>query len=102
MLWGGVLMCHAACHTFAGLATVRILLGMLEGFCNPATMILFGMYYRRDEQPFRMGLWISFGGVSYALSGIMAYGIGFIHGSLAPWRVLYLVRFFFSSASALR
>lgn len=91
MLWGAVLMCHAACHNFAGLVVIRILLGSFEAFCNPGMMIVIGMYYKRDEQPFRMGCWIAFGGVAYMLSGLMAFGIGFINSSLYHWRVLYIV-----------
>jgi ACS family allantoate permease-like MFS transporter len=84
-------MCHAACNDFSSLAAVRTFLGALEAGCNPASMIIFGMYYTRAEQPLRMGIWIGFGGVAYILGGILGYGIGHIHSSLSTWKVLYLV-----------
>ncbi len=91
MLWGLLLMCHAACKSFAGLAVVRTLLGALESACNPAMMIIFGMYYTRSEQPFRMGSWIGFGGIAYILNGIISYGIGHVHAKTSTWRLIYLV-----------
>ncbi|RDW69887.1 hypothetical protein BP5796_08284 [Coleophoma crateriformis] len=89
--WGAVLMCHAACSNFAGLATVRTLLGAFEAGCNPACMVIFGMFYTRAEQPFRMGIWIGFGGVAYILGGIISYGIGHIQSALSTWKILYLI-----------
>lgn len=38
--WGIVLMCHAACHNFAGLVVVRTLLGMFETCCQPTFVVL--------------------------------------------------------------
>lgn len=90
-VWGIVLMCHAPCNSFAPLAVVRILLGALEAGCGPACMIIFGMYYTREEQPLRMGIWIGFGGIATMLSGLISYGIGYIRSPLSTWRVLYLV-----------
>jgi MFS family permease len=84
-------MCHAAGHNFGSLAAVRVFLGALEAGCNPACMILFGMFYTREEQPLRMGIWIGFGGIANILSGIIGYGIGHVTGPLSVWKVMYLV-----------
>jgi len=65
-------MWHAACDDFSSLAAVRTFLGALEAGCDLASMIIFGMYYTRAEQPLRMGIWIGFGGVAYILGGILA------------------------------
>lgn len=63
--WGIVLMCHAAATDFAGLATARTFLGVFEASINPGTMLLFSMWYRRIEQPLRMGIWVGSAGLGY-------------------------------------
>jgi ACS family allantoate permease-like MFS transporter len=43
IIWGIVLMCHAAVSSFSGLAAARTFLGVFEASINPGTMLLFGM-----------------------------------------------------------
>lgn len=89
--WGAVLMAHGAIHSFPALAAVRTLLGALESAINPGTMLLFGMYYKRTEQPLRMGIWIGSAGVGYIIAGIASFGIGHINSSLDSWRALFII-----------
>ena len=65
IIWGIVLMCHAAAHDFAGLAAARTFLGAFEASINPGTMLLFSMWYTRSEQPLRMGIWVGSAGLGY-------------------------------------
>ncbi|TDZ32609.1 putative transporter [Colletotrichum spinosum] len=91
VLWGAVLMCHAATRDFSGLAAARTFLGAFEASINPGTMLLFSMYYERREQPLRMGVWVGSAGVGYIAAGIVSFGIGHIsHGAMASWRILFL------------
>ncbi|GKT41918.1 putative transporter [Colletotrichum spaethianum] len=90
VLWGAVLMCHAASHNFASLAATRTFLGAFEASINPGTMLLFSMYYSRKEQPVRMGIWIGSAGLGYVTAGIVTFGIGHVQGSIASWRILFL------------
>jgi MFS family permease len=83
-------MCHAAVQNFAGLMACRTLLGVFEASMNPASMIIFAMYYTRQEQPFRMGLWIGSAGIGYIIAGIATFGIGHINSGIESWRVLFL------------
>ncbi|BFZ59204.1 hypothetical protein YB2330_000208 [Saitoella coloradoensis] len=91
VLWGGTLMCLAACHNFITLAVVRVILGAFEACATPSFMLLTGMFYRRSEQPVRIGLWYTCNGVAIAFGGLFAYAIGHIQGSLASWRYLFLI-----------
>jgi MFS family permease len=46
-------MCHAGCRSFGGLAVARFFLGMGEAAIAPGFTLLTGMFYKREEQPFR-------------------------------------------------
>lgn len=68
ILWGGSLCVMAACHSFAGLAVVRFLLGVFEAGLMPTCMILTSVWYRRDEHALRTAVWYNtFAGVSVHL-----------------------------------
>ncbi|QDS73757.1 hypothetical protein FKW77_005089 [Venturia effusa] len=54
-------------------------------------MIIFSMWYTRQEQPFRMGIWVGSAGLGYVLAGIASFGIGHISGSLSSWRYMFLI-----------
>jgi MFS transporter, ACS family, allantoate permease len=84
-------MCHAATTTFGGLAAARTFLGVFESSINPGTMVIFSMWYKRIEQPFRFGIWVGSAGLGYVIAGIASYDIGHIHGALNSWRSTFLI-----------
>ncbi|KAL2444305.1 MFS-type transporter cnsL [Exophiala dermatitidis] len=87
--WGVIMMCIAATHNFGGLATCRFIMGMSEALIFPVSSILTVMWWTREEQPIRVAFWFNQG--SSIFSGIISYGIGHTHTSIAPWRLLFLV-----------
>lgn len=91
ILWGAVVMCHAAANDFSGLAAARTFLGALESSINPGTMLFFSMYYQRREQPLRMGAWVGSAGLGYIIAGITTFGIGHIENSIEKWRLMFLI-----------
>lgn len=91
VLWGAVLMSTAACSSFAGLATVRFLLGVTEATISPGFVAITGIWWSRAEQAGRSALWISFLGVGGCVGTLLAFGIGHITGSLAPWKYIFLI-----------
>lgn len=52
-IWGGILMCTAACNSFTGLMIQRFFLGVAEAAVAPGFALLTGMFYTRKEQPLR-------------------------------------------------
>lgn len=91
ILWGAILMTSAACSSFAGIATVRFLLGMTEATISPGFVAVTGIWWTRQEQAGRSALWISFLGVGSFVGVLVAYGIGHITGSLSPWKYIFLI-----------
>ncbi|KAH8890653.1 putative MFS allantoate transporter [Thozetella sp. PMI_491] len=90
-LWGFLLMAQAAVNNFAGLAVLRVLGGAAEACADPAFMIITSMWYTRQEQPLKIGLWYTAVGIGIAFGGILGYGIGNIHGALASWKYEFLI-----------
>lgn len=92
ILWGAILMASAACDSFAGIATVRFLLGVTEATISPGFVAVTGIWWTRAEQAGRSALWISFLGVGSFVGVLIAYGIGHITtGSLSPWKYIFLI-----------
>lgn len=91
VLWGAILMTSAACSSFAGIATVRFLLGVTEATISPGFVAVTGIWWTRQEQAGRSALWISFLGVGSFVGVLVAYGIGHITGGLSPWKYIYLI-----------
>jgi MFS family permease len=89
LAWNTVLMCMAAGNNFAGLGAMRFLLGMGEAFLFPSLTVITTMFYKKSEQPFRTAIWFS--GFSSLITGVLSYGVGHAHSSIANWRLLFLV-----------
>ncbi|KAL2143307.1 hypothetical protein VTI28DRAFT_10550 [Corynascus sepedonium] len=91
MAWGAVLACTAACTTFAGLVTVRTLLGLFESVCQPAFVVLSATWYRREEQASRVTYWYMMNGAQQIVGGLLAYCFSLITtGPLRSWQWLFL------------
>ncbi|KAL3450814.1 major facilitator superfamily domain-containing protein [Aspergillus insuetus] len=91
ILWAAVLMCHAACTSFATLMTTRFILGALEAAIAPGFSLVTAKWYTRKEQPLRYGIWFSGSALASLFGGVASYGIGHIHGSLSEWQYLFII-----------
>ncbi|KAL4918321.1 major facilitator superfamily domain-containing protein [Aspergillus aurantiobrunneus] len=92
LVWGGVLMCHAATKGFDGLMAARFFLGVGEAVIGPGFALSIGMFYKREEQPARQAAWFIGNGISNLISGLIAYGIGNIDiTTITNWQLLFLI-----------
>jgi MFS family permease len=91
LVWGAVLMCHGACNNFGELMAARFCLGAAEAAIAPGFSLIVSMFYTRDEQPLRQGLWYAGNCIANIFGGLLCFGIGHIQSSLATWRVLFLI-----------
>lgn len=92
-IWGVILCCHAACHSAAPFLVCRVLLGVFEGFMNPAYVLITSQWYKKEEQFIRTCIWFGFQGFGTLLGASIAYGLA-IHSesySIPAWRLLYVV-----------
>lgn len=90
-LWGVVLMTTAGCFNYAGIMLNRFFLGFLESAVAPSFTVLVTFWWTREEQALRTGFWYSCVGVATAISPLINYGLGQIHGSLPSWKPIFLI-----------
>ena len=95
ILRGLTLSCTAATTNFAGIASVRLILGIFEAAVTPGFVLFTSQWYTKKEQGFRTGIWFSFNGFSNVFGGLVAYGVarGTFGQSvaLAGWKIIFLV-----------
>lgn len=92
VLWGTTLTLHAACHNFAGLVTVRTLLGIFESVCQPSFLILSSLWYKREEQAQTVTLWYMMNGGQQIVGGLLAYCFTLIkpNHTLKSWQAIFI------------
>ncbi|KAL2680975.1 hypothetical protein Neosp_008578 [[Neocosmospora] mangrovei] len=91
LFWGTTVILSPACKNFAGLAALRILLGMAEAGFGVGGVFYLTQWYKRDELAKRIALFYGSQTFSGAFSGLIAFGLFQIEGSLHGWQYLYLV-----------
>ncbi|KAE8231546.1 hypothetical protein CF326_g3432 [Tilletia indica] len=93
-IWGAILMCHAACHSFSGMAACRFLLGWFEGAITPAFVLITGAFYTQTESTARAGTWYTGNGWAQIIGGAATYGLLIQDPSkvhIARWREMFLI-----------
>ncbi|TAQ86447.1 hypothetical protein B7494_g5223 [Chlorociboria aeruginascens] len=91
--WGICACSVAAVQDFQGMMVVRFAIGMAEAGFYPAVLYHMSFWYKATEMPWRIALFYSVGQLASALSGLLAFAIGFLNGvgNLAGWRWLFLL-----------
>ncbi|WOO81692.1 putative transporter [Vanrija pseudolonga] len=93
IIWGGMVMAHAACKSYAELTVVRILLGWFECVVTPGFAIFTSSWYLRREQTHRQMMYYS---MNSFFSVVFGVGVYFIaknaeeRGGMSGWRVINL------------
>jgi hypothetical protein len=62
--WGIVLSVMPAAHNFGGLLASRFFLGLFEAGVAPTFVAVTQMWWRRREQPLRLGAWYAMNGIT--------------------------------------
>jgi len=90
--WGVLVMCMAAPRSFGGMAAIRTLLGATEALITPGFVLLTSRFYRREEQPLRVGLWYCCNGIGSFLGALVSYGMGHVHvGNIPNWAWIFIL-----------
>jgi MFS family permease len=84
--------CTAACDSYASLAVCRFLLGAFESAISPSLILVTSMWYKRDEQPRRIGFWYLGVGMAVMVGSLVSYGFQHYEGDkFNNWQIMYLV-----------
>ncbi|OCF41073.1 allantoate permease [Kwoniella heveanensis CBS 569] len=90
-IWGGLLMCMAAPRQFGGAAAIRFLLGCAEALVTPGFVLLVSRFYKREEQPLRVGLWYCCNGAGSFIGALVSYGMGHVSVNGVPeWAWIFI------------
>ncbi|KAJ4386765.1 hypothetical protein N0V93_009663 [Gnomoniopsis smithogilvyi] len=92
-LWGTVMTLHGVVQNFAGLVTLRLLLGALEAGFFPAAMYLCSFWYMPRDFSSRMAYFYWASALSGAFSGLLAAGIAQMDGlgGYQGWRWIFII-----------
>ncbi|KAF9870869.1 hypothetical protein CkaCkLH20_11541 [Colletotrichum karsti] len=91
-LWGTVLAVTSACHNWAGLVVTRVLLGVFESAVAPSLIVITTMWYKRQEQPPRMGIWYLGTGGGVIVGSLISFGFQHYGGSgFTSWQIMFLI-----------
>ncbi|KAG0235238.1 major facilitator superfamily domain-containing protein [Mortierella sp. GBAus27b] len=91
--WGGIMMAMAAAKNAAGLLSARFFLGVAECGLFPGVVYLFSLWYTKNEQALRNGIFFSSATMAGAFGGILAYGIEHMDGvaGLEGWQWIFIL-----------
>lgn len=82
---------QAAVTNWAGMAALRVLLGVVEAMYAGVPVYL-SFFYARDQLGLRIGLYLTGAALANAYGGALGYAIGSISNpAIAPWRVLFII-----------
>lgn len=85
LFWGISASSSAAAQNFEGMMCARFAIGMAEAGFFPAVLYHMSFWYKPSELPKRVAFFYSVGQLSSALSGLLAYAIGFMVRDPANW-----------------
>lgn len=89
--WGAMSMLQAATANFAGMMTLRFLIGAFEAGLIPPVALYLTFFYHRGEMGLRYGLFISFSPLASCFASALAYGLVHAKTSVHNWKLLFLV-----------
>ncbi|ETN41528.1 uncharacterized protein HMPREF1541_03464 [Cyphellophora europaea CBS 101466] len=91
LLWGAILSIMPAAHNFGGLMATRFLLGLFEAGVAPTFIAVTQMWWRRREQPVRLGAWYAMNGITNMFGSLITYGLGHIDTPhLKSYQIIFL------------
>ncbi|KAL7796320.1 major facilitator superfamily domain-containing protein [Trichoderma afarasin] len=91
ILWGLCLALNSVCKTYASLVALRVLLGIFEACVSPSMIIIICMWYKRREQPLRIGFFCGTVGLGIIVGALCSYGFQHYHGNVfKSWQIMFL------------
>ncbi|PLB44440.1 MFS general substrate transporter [Aspergillus steynii IBT 23096] len=93
LVWGIVATLLGVVQNLAGYLTSRTALGIAESGLFPGVVFYLSMWYKRNEQHYRVALFFSAASLAGAFGGILAWGIAHMRGvgGYNGWRWIFIL-----------
>jgi len=93
LVWGITCTLTGLCQNFGGFLTARIFLGMAESGYFPGIAFYLSMWYKRNEQLYRLALIIATVSLGGAFGGLFAFVLAKMRGiaGLSGWRWIFII-----------
>ncbi|KAI5919310.1 allantoate permease [Camillea tinctor] len=92
ILWGLIVALNSAAKSWAALATLRVLLGCFEAAVAPALILVTSMWYKKSEQPARVGFWYVGTGTGTIIGALTSFGFQHYESErFTPWQIMFLL-----------
>ncbi|RAK87592.1 MFS transporter [Aspergillus costaricaensis CBS 115574] len=93
LVWGVVATLLGVVQNYAGYLTSRTALGIAESGLFPGVVFYLSMWYKRNEQHYRVALFFSAASLAGAFGGILAWGIAHMKGvgGYSGWRWIFIL-----------
>ncbi|CAI7654205.1 unnamed protein product [Penicillium manginii] len=94
LIWGCVMLSAGFVKKWTEMVGIRIIIGALEAGFFPASVYLISTWYTRYDIQKRYAIFYLLGCVASAFTGILSYGITFMHGlgGLTAWRWIFIIQ----------
>ncbi|KAK8022095.1 allantoin permease [Apiospora rasikravindrae] len=91
-LWGLMVALTAAANNWAALVTLRVLLGCFEAAVAPALILITSMWYKKSEQPARVGFWYLGTGTGTIIGALSSFGFQhYVSDNFRSWQTMFLL-----------
>ncbi|KAJ5690847.1 hypothetical protein N7462_005239 [Penicillium macrosclerotiorum] len=93
LLWGVVATLLGVVQNYPGYLASRFFLGVAESGLFPGVVYYISMWYKRNEQHYRVALFFSAASLAGAFGGILAWAIAHMDGvgGLGGWRWIFIL-----------
>jgi MFS family permease len=93
LVWGICACSVGSVKSFSGMMCARFAIGMAEAGFYPSVLYHMAFWYKPSDMPWRIALFYSVGQIASAISGLLAFAIGYMDGlgGLAGWRWLFVL-----------
>ncbi|KAF2168408.1 hypothetical protein M409DRAFT_65412 [Zasmidium cellare ATCC 36951] len=90
-LWGVIVTVTSACKNYGALVTTRVLLGVFESAVAPSLILITSMWYKRNEQPPRVGFWYLGTGTGTIFGSLISFGFQHVtNRTFYSWQIMFL------------
>ncbi|RSH93181.1 hypothetical protein EHS25_007534 [Saitozyma podzolica] len=89
--WGIAAASTAAVNSYGTAMAARYFVGFGEAGFGPVIPFYLARWYTERDLALRMSIFLFSGPLAGVINGLVSYGVSFIKGSLAPWRLLFII-----------